>query len=121
MFFEGFGDRPDFPYIRLYPAGCSIFLSSLFLCLLFREGGRYKRVCWIVILLLIFVLWAIGNPGGWQFSYPYAIVLFPWMFLLLAGNGPTKISVIEISLFVVSVAINAIATWQFLWTNEVRP
>ena len=28
-----------------------------------------------------------GNPGGWQFSYRYATILLPWMFLLLAGNG----------------------------------
>jgi hypothetical protein len=30
-------------------------------------------------------------------------------------------SVIEVSLFIVSIAINAVATWQFLWTNEIRP
>jgi hypothetical protein len=40
MLFEGFGDRPTFPYLRLYPFGCSIFLSSPFLFLIFREGGR---------------------------------------------------------------------------------
>ena len=28
------------------------------------------------------------NPSGWQFSYRYATILLPWMFLLLAGNGP---------------------------------
>jgi len=27
----------------------------------------------------------------------------------------------EISLFIVSVAINAIATWQFLWTDQIQP
>lgn len=121
MLFEGFGDRPTFPYIRLFPFGCSIFLSSPFLVLIFREGGRYKRVCWLVIALLTFVLWIHGNPGGWQFSYRYAITLLPWMFLLLVGNGPAKISAIELSLFIVSVTINAIATWQFLWTNDIHP
>jgi hypothetical protein len=121
MLFEGFGDRSTFPYVRLYPFGCSIFLSSPFLFLIFREGGRYKRVCWVVIALLTFVLWTHGNPGGWQFSYRYAIILLPWMFLLLVGNGPVKTSVIELSLFVISVAINAVAAWQFLWTNEIRP
>jgi len=121
MLFEGFGDRPTFPYLRLYPFGCSIFLSSPFLFLIFREGGRYKRACWLIIAVLTFVLWTHGNPGGWQFSYRYAIILLPWMFLLLVGNGPAKISVIEVSLFAVSVAINAIAMWQFLWTNEIHP
>jgi len=49
------------------------------------------------------------------------MILPPWMFLLLTGNGPAKISVPEISLFVVSVAINAIATWLFLWTDQIQP
>jgi nitrogen fixation-related uncharacterized protein len=43
------------------------------------------------------------------------------MFLLLLFNAPLKMSAIEVSLFIVSVAINAVATWQFLWTNEIRP
>lgn len=121
MLFEGFGDRATFPYVRLFPFGCSIFITSPFLVLIFREGGNYKRICWIAIAILTFVLWCHGNPGGWQFSYRYAMILLPWMFLLLAGNGPAKLSVIEFSLFIVSVAINAIATWQFLWTNQIRP
>ena len=107
--------------MRFYPFGSSIFITSPFLFLLFREGGKYKRVCWIAIAILTFVLWCHGNPGGWQFSYRYAIILLPWMFLLLVGNGPAKLSVIELSLFVVSVAINALAMWQFLWTNEIHP
>jgi hypothetical protein len=76
---------------------------------------------WLVIGAVSFVLWCHGNPGGWQFSYRYAMVLLPWMFLLLVENGPAKISAIECSLFAVSVAINAIATYQFLWTNLIHP
>jgi hypothetical protein len=121
MLFEGFGDIPDFPYFRFYPFGCSIFLASPFLFLLFREGGRLKAACWTAIGLLTFALWCHGNPGGWQFSYRYAIVLLPWMYLLIVGNGPAKITAIEISLFVVSVAINAVATYQFLWTGQIHP
>ena len=121
MFFEGFGESPRFPYLRFYPFGCSIFLSSPFLFLLFREGGQLKRVCWIAIALLTFVLLCHGNPGGWQFSYRYATILLPWMFLLLVGNGPAKISATEISLFAVSAAVNAIATYQFLWTDQIHP
>jgi hypothetical protein len=121
MLFEGFGDIPTFPYFRLYPFGCSIFLASPFLFLLFREGGNYKVAAWLAIGLLTLALWCHGNPGGWQFSYRYAIILIPWMFLLLVGNGPAKISVIEVALFVVSVAINAVATYQFLWANQIHP
>jgi len=121
MLFEGFRDAPDFPFVSFYPFGCSIFLASPFLFLIFREGGPHKAAAWIGIGLLTFALWAHGNPGGWQFSYRYAMVLLPWMFLLLLGNSPAKISVIELSLFVVSVTINAFATYQFLWTNQIHP
>jgi len=121
MLFQGFESIAYFPYIIPNGFGCSIFLASPFLCFLFRQGGRYKVVAWIAISVLTLVLWLHGNPGSWQFSYRYAMILIPWMFLLLTGNGPPKISVPEISLFIVSVAINAIGTWQFLWTNQIQP
>lgn len=121
MLFKGFENVSYFPYIQPNGFGCSIFLASPFLCLLFREGGRYKGAAWIAIAVLTLVLWCHGNPGSWQFSYRYAMILLPWMFLVLTGNGPAKISVTEVSLFVVSIAINAIATWQFLWTEQIQP
>jgi hypothetical protein len=121
MLLEGFTDIPEFPYIRPHAFGCSIFLASPFLCLLFREGGRYRTVAWTVIALLTGTLWCHGNPGGWQFSYRYAMVLLPWMFLLLLENGPAKISLTEMALFTISLAINGIATYQFLWTDQIHP
>src|SRR5947199_761061 len=121
MLFVRFRDYPDFPFLSFPPFGCSIFLSSPFLFLIFREGGMYKAVCWIAIALLTFVLWCHGNPGGWQFSYRYAMILLPWMFLLLTGNGRSKMSVTEILLFAVSLTINATATWLFLWTDKIQP
>src|SRR5215475_7194523 len=121
MLFEGFSDNPDFPFLSFPPFGCSILLSSPFLFLIFREGGTYKAVSWIAIGILTFVLWCHGNPGGWQFSYRYAMILLPWMFLLLTGNGPSTITVTEIALFAVSVGINATATWLFLWTDKIQP
>jgi len=121
MLFEGFGDDPNFPFITFSPFGCSILLSSPFLFLLFRNGGKYRVISWIAIGLLTFILWCHGNPGGWQFSYRYAMILLPWMFLLLTGNGPPTITLSEISLLAVSVAINATATWLFLWTDKIQP
>ena len=121
MLFEGFGDDPSFPFITFPPFGCSIFLASPFLFLLFRYGGRHKTLSWIAIALLTFILWCHGNPGGWQFSYRYAMILLPWMFLLLTGNGLPTITVTETSLFAVSLAVNAIATWLFLWTDKIQP
>ena len=50
MLFEGFGDLPDFPFIHPYAFGCSIFLASPFLFLLFREGGPHKAAAWIAIV-----------------------------------------------------------------------
>jgi len=121
MLFQGFDSISYFPYIIPNGFGCSIFLASPFLCLLFRRGGQYRIVAWIAISVLALVLWLHGNPGSWQFSYRYAMILLPWMFLLLTGNGRPRISLPEIFLFAVSVAINAIAMWQFLWTNEIQP
>jgi hypothetical protein len=121
MVFQGFRDDPNFPFLNFDPFGCSILLSSPFLFLLFRNGGKYKVISWIAVGLLTFILWCHGNPGGWQFSYRYAMILLPWMFLLLTGNGPPAITVTETSLFAVSVVINAIATWLFLWTDKIQP
>jgi hypothetical protein len=121
MFFEGMDDIPIFPFLRPHAFGCSIFLASPFLFLLFREGGKFRAVCWIAIAALTFALWCHGNPGGWQFSYRYAMILLPWMFLLILGNGPAKITAVEMSIFAVSVAINGMATYQFHWTSEIHP
>ncbi len=121
MLFQGFESVSYFPYILPNGFGCSIFLASPFLCLLFREGGRYKVAAWVAIASLTLVLWCHGNPGSWQFSYRYAMILLPWMFLLLTANGTAKITVSEISLFAVSVAINGMATWLFLWTEQIQP
>src|SRR6266704_7097086 len=40
MLFQGFASLSYFPYIEPNGFGCSIFLASPFLCLLFREGGK---------------------------------------------------------------------------------
>jgi hypothetical protein len=120
MLFQGFASLSYFPYIEPNGFGCSIFLASPFLCLLFREGGKYKIAAWVAIAALTLVLWCHGNPGSWQFSYRYAMILLPWMFLLLTGNGPPRLTMIEISLFTVSVAINALAMWLFLWTDQIQ-
>ena len=121
MLFQGFESVSYFPHILPNGFGCSIFLASPFLCLLFREGGRYKVAAWVAIASLTLVLWCHGNPGSWQFSYRYAMILLPWIFLLLTANGTAKITVSEISLFAVSVAINGMATWLFLWTEQIQP
>jgi len=120
MLFRGLNDLPIFPYLKPYGFGCSIFLASPFLVLLFREGGQHRWIYWSVIGALTFALWAHGNPGGWQFSYRYAMILLPWMFLLITENGPPGLSAIEVSLFSFATAINAIAAYEFLWTSMIK-
>jgi hypothetical protein len=112
------------PYLVPAGFGGSIFLSSPILFLLFRRKLRDRAtvtVCWIAIAALTLALWLHSNPGGWQFSYRYAMILLPWMFLVLLDNGRAKTSWAELALFVLSVTINAYATYEFLWTSNVQP
>lgn len=120
MLFRGMIDIATFPYLRPTAFGCSIFIASPFLFLLFREGGRHKALCWIAIGILTLLLWCHGNPGGWQFSYRYAMTLLPWMFLLIAENGPPRLTATELSLFVISVLLNGMAVYEFLWANMIH-
>ena len=120
---------PNFPYLTPDGFGESIFLSCPMLLLLFRPGTRSKELrdrglkwaSWIAVGLLTFLLWIHGNPGGWQYSYRYAMVLLPWMFMIMLEDGPPKWAWTENVLFGISVVINAWATYLFLWTNYVQP
>ncbi len=124
MIWEGWRVLDDPPYLIPHGFGGSIFLSCPLLLLLFRKPRREYTIViasWIAILMLTFVLWLHGNPGGWQFSYRYGMILLPWMFLILLFTGGKKASISEVVLFGASVAINAYATYLFLWTNYVQP
>ena len=115
---------PGFPYLVPTGFGGSIFLSSPYLLLLFRGGARdpaLKRLAWVAIVALTLVLWCHGNPGGWQLSYRYAMVLLPWMFIILQETSPRTVSPVEWTLFAASVAITAWGTWLFLRTGYVQP
>jgi hypothetical protein len=120
MLFRSLIEIPKFPYYQPHAFGCSIFFACPFLFLLFREGGKQKAAAWLAIGGLTFVLWLHGNPGGWQFSYRYAMILLPWMFLLIAGNGPRRLTATEGVMFLLSVFINGMATYQFLWTTMIH-
>jgi hypothetical protein len=81
--------------------------------------GPLKIAAWIAIALLTAVFWCHGNTGGWQFSYRGAILMLPWFFVLLIESGP--LCRWQIALIAVSIAINACATFLFLWTNWIQP
>ena len=112
-----------YPYFLPTGGGGSIFLSCPFLVFLFRPASRNKQLSWLAasaIVILTFVLWCHGNPGGWQYSYRYAMILLPWMMLILIENSPSRVSLIEGLLFIVSVSINSWATYLFLRSEYMR-
>ena len=123
MLFEPWRVTDSYPYLIPRAFGGSIFLASPLLLLLFRRGARafdLKLVAWLAVALLTAVLWLHGNPGGWQFSYRYAMVLLPWMFLILLETGPRHATAAETALAAASVAANAYATYLYHWTDHVR-
>jgi hypothetical protein len=111
------------PYFLPTGGGGSIFFFCPYLIFLFRPAARNRHLTWvavIAIVLLTFVLWCHGNPGGWQFSYRYAMVLLPWMLVILMENSPLRVSVLEWLLFIVSVGINAWGSYLFLRSEYMR-
>lgn len=114
---------PSFPYILPDPFSSSILLSSPFLVLILRIGakdGAVKLASWLAIIALTFVLWMHGNAGGYQFGYRYAMVLLPWAFIILLESAPKRISILEWSLYIFSIAANIYATWLFHWTEFLK-
>lgn len=114
----------DYPYLVPTGFGGSILLSSPFLLFIFRtpsSGNRLRQIAWISIALQTAVLWLHGNPGGWQFSYRYAMILLPWIFLLVLERRTHGFTFSERSSLAVSLLANAWATYLFHWTSYVRP
>jgi hypothetical protein len=123
MLIEPWKRVDQFPYLIPSGFGGSIFLTSPFLIFLFRRGSRdrtLKILSWCAIGILTLVLWLHGNPGGWQFSYRYAIELLPWIFLVILESSRNKISLLEILLLAVSIAINGYGAYLFLRSDLMR-
>jgi hypothetical protein len=113
-----------FPYYTPTGFGGSVFMASPFLIFIFTRQFKHdilKYICWTAIVVQTFLLWIHGNAGGWQFSYRYAIILLPWIFLILLETRPKKITVLEWILYIFSFIINLYATYLFFWTDYVKP
>jgi len=124
MLLEPWKRVEGFPYVVPTGFGGSILLSSPFLLLALRSGCRspvVKHLSWAALCVLTLILWCHGNPGGWQYSYRYAMVLLPWLFLVLLEKSPPALPWSTAALVAVSVAINGWATYLFLWTGYVHP
>ena len=114
----------DYPYLVPTGFGGSIWWSSPFILFALRFGARNKVLkysSWAAIIILTFVLWTHGNPGGWQFGYRYAMILLPWLFVILLENSPEEITPLEWFAYIVSFVVNAYATYLFFWTDYVKP
>lgn len=115
--------KSQFPYLVPDGFSSSILLSSPFLLLALRVGakdGALKFASWASIAVLTIVLWMHGNSGGWQFSYRYAMVLLPWIFVLLLESAKKRVTPLEWTLCIFSFVANAYATWLFNWTEYVK-
>ena len=116
--------KSAFPYLVPNGFSSSILWSSPFLLLLWRFGSRDKMLkyaAWAAVAVLTFLLWIHGNSGGWQFGYRYAMVLLPWIFVIMLETAPKRITPVEWALCGISVVVNAYATWLFHWTEYVKP
>lgn len=118
MLFKSWNFRVGFPYLVPDGFSGSILFSSPFLILLFKTGARdrvLKYAAWAAIAVLTLLLWMHGNSGGWQFAYRYAMVLLPWIFLILLENSSPKITRVELLAYSISFLLNAYAVVYFHW------
>lgn len=124
MLFKGWDMREHFPLPIPNGFSSSILIGSPFLLFAFRAGWRDRAVkfsAWAAVIGLCLILWMHGNSGGWQFGYRYAIVCLPWLFVIMLESTPKRLTNLEISAYVFSIAANAYATWLFHWTENIRP
>jgi hypothetical protein len=115
-----------FPYVVPNAFGDSIVVASPFILLALRRGAwrpRLKKAAWIASAVVTLILWSHGNPGGYQYSYRYAMDILPWLFVLVLESSAVKRSVfwlsVEMLLLALSVTINAFAVYAFYWARYV--
>lgn len=124
MLWKPWESRSDPPFFVPNGFSSSILWSSPFLLFALRFGARDKMLkysAWAAILIVTLLLWMHGNSGGWQFGYRYAMLLLPWLFIILLENSPKKINRLEWAAYGFSIVVNAWATYLFFWTAFVKP
>ena len=124
MLFKMWNVKDTFPYLVPDGFSSSVLFSSPFLLLVFRFGSRdrwLKYASWSAVIVLTFLLWIHGNSGGWQFGYRYAMILLPWVFVIMLESMPKRVSPGEWVLFIYSIVMNIYATWLFHWTDYLNP
>lgn len=123
MLFKMWNWSESFPFIIPDGFSSSIVFSSPFLLLVFRRGARdnaLKLAAWFSVVILTFLLWIHGNSGGWQFGYRYAMILLPWIFVIMLENGKKHVTPFEWTLIIFSFVANVYATYIFHWTGYLE-
>jgi hypothetical protein len=123
MLWRPWETKDAFPYLVPNGFSSSILWSSPFVLFALRFGARdriLKYASWLAIFVLTFLLWIHGNSGGWQFGYRYAMVLLPWIFLILLESSPKKISPLEWAAYIFSFFINAYSVYLFHWSEYMK-
>jgi hypothetical protein len=123
MLFKLWESKPTFPYLVPNGFSNSILFSSPFLFLLLRNGWRVKTlkyISWLAVVVLTILLWIHGNSGGWQFGYRYAMILLPWIFVILLENSPKKITFAEWTFYAISFFLNAFSIYLFHWSGYMK-
>lgn len=123
MLFKLWESKPKFPYLVPDGFSSSILFSSPFLFLLLRNGWRDKTLkyaAWLAVFVLTILLWIHGNSGGWQFGYRYAMILLPWIFVILLEIGPKKITPVEWTFYTISFLLNAFSIYLFHWSDYMK-
>lgn len=116
MFFQPWKFLHEFPWVVPMNSGGSVFLYSPWLILVFLRGGLRTGIIiasWGAALLLLVVLCLHGDPGGLQISSRYAMIMVPWMYLIVLEKHATSKIMPERWLIFTSVIINAWAMWLF--------
>lgn len=118
MLLKPWNFRVGFPYLQPDGFSSSILFSSPFLIFVLKTGSRdriLKWAAWAAIFVLTLLLWMHGNAGGWQFGYRYAMILLPWIFLILLESSSPKITRVEWFAYSISFLLNAYAVVFFHW------
>ena len=124
MLIKGWEWRDSIPYLRPNGFGNTILVSSPFLLFAFRDGARnyaIKYGAWFAVLFLTILLWMHGNSGGWQFGYRYAMVLLPWIFVLLLETARRKLATIEWVSYAISFLFGIYTIWLYHWSEYMKP
>jgi hypothetical protein len=104
-----------FPFLRPYPEGMSILLTTPAVFYVLRARFSEARNLWlglaVLAILLPIMLWF--STGWVQFGYRYSLDFFPFLLILISSGMGSRLNNGMIALVALSVAVNL---WGTLWS-----